>query len=448
MIVLSAQAFYAGSVVYIQLRKNNCRYMRRIILIVFTISLLHNITSSQWYIQQSPVGSHLLDVEFINLNTGWACGDGGVVLKTTNGGNNWIQQVTGVTNKNLFGIHPVDSEYVYCVGWFQTILKSTNGGTNWQILRNGTFGNDPSFFEVFFLDRNRGWMLRNNYILRSTNGGLSFDSTNVVFSYLRDIYFKDILNGVLCGDGSLIMKSTDGGVTWNQVTIPIAMELPDFYKESFIGNTGWVVGRGSNTPPLGHLVWKTTDFGTTWDTIARVISNQPFDYSTYCVSFTSLNTGWCGGTFGQIFKTTNGGFNWVQQQMPSTNFRRSMWFYNDSIGWAVGGGGQIVRTTTGGQYLAIEHLSGEVLQRFELGQNYPNPFNSQTTIEFNLNEGMYYALEIFDVLGCKVNTLFSQYMNAGSYRINFDAADLSSGIYIYILKSEKTSITRKFALVK
>ncbi len=179
----------------------NNNIMKRLILIAFAISLLHNYTDAQWYIQQSPVGSHLLDVEFINLNTGWACGDGGVILKTTNGGNNWLQQVSGVTNKNLFGIHPVDSEYVYCVGWFQTILKSTNGGSNWQILRNGTYGNDPSLFEVFFLDRNKGWMLRNNYILRTTNGGASFDSTNVVFSYLRDIYFKDILNGVLCGDG-------------------------------------------------------------------------------------------------------------------------------------------------------------------------------------------------------------------------------------------------------
>ena len=43
--------------------------------------------------------SSLLDVEFINRTTGWACGDGGVIVKTTNGGINWLQQVSGVSNK-------------------------------------------------------------------------------------------------------------------------------------------------------------------------------------------------------------------------------------------------------------------------------------------------------------------------------------------------------------
>lgn len=423
--------------------------MKRLILIAFAISLFHNFTFGQWYIQQSPVSSHLLDVEFINLNTGWACGDGGVILKTTNGGNNWIQQFTGVTNKNLFGIHPVDSDYVYCVGWFQTILKSTNGGTNWQILRNGTYGNDPSLFEVFFLDRNKGWMLRNSYILRTSNGGDSFDSTLLPYGYLRDVYFKDALNGIVCADAAGIFKSTDGGVTWNQVTIPIAMELPDFFKESFIGNTGWVVGRGSNTPPLGHMVWKTTDFGTTWDTIARVISNQPFDYETYCVNFSSLNTGWCGGTFGQIFKTTNGGFNWIQQQMPSTNFRRSMWFYNDSIGWGAGGGGQIVRTTTGGQYLAIEPIGGEVPQKFELKQNYPNPFNPSTQINFALPQNSFVTVKIYNAISEEIARLVNnEFKSAGSYSVTFDGSNFSSGIYFYSIEAGQYKETKKMVLIK
>ena len=431
-----------------------CNYsMKKIIYILLIFSLQSSICNlyAQWVIQPSPVTSFLHDVEFINRTTGWACGDGGVIIKTTNGGINWFQQESGVSNKNLWGIHPVDSNTVYCVGWFQTILKTTNGGTNWQILRNGSFGNTPSFFEVFFLNENTGWLLRNNYILRTTNGGISFDSSYVVFSYLRDVYFKDTLNGIICGDGALILKTTDGGVSWSWIEIPrFGGSQPDFFNVSFINDTGWVVARTNNFSQnqLGHLVWRTTNFGSTWDTISRVYPDEPFNYENFCVSFSSNRIGWCGGTFGKIFKTTNGGFNWIQQQVPSINFRRSMWFFNDSIGWAVGGGGQIVHTTSGGQYLGIEPVSGIIPSKFTLKQNYPNPFNSQTNIEFELPESGSYTLEIYDILGRKLKVVFNEYKKAGIYRLNFEANDLAAGVYLYTLYSGKYKETRKFILVK
>src|SRR5688572_17416966 len=136
--------------------------MKKLIYTLIAFTVFHQFTFGQWVIQTSTTGVDLLDIEFINQNTGWACGDGGVILKTTNGGINWVQQVSGINNKILNGIHPVDLNTVYCVGWFQTILKTTNGGTNWQILRNGTVGIDASFFEVFFLNQNKGWLLRNS----------------------------------------------------------------------------------------------------------------------------------------------------------------------------------------------------------------------------------------------------------------------------------------------
>lgn len=420
--------------------------MKKLIYLLFAISLFQHFAFGQWEIQPSAVSTSLLDVEFINRNTGWACGDGGVIVKTTNGGINWVQQFTGVSNKRLEGIHPVDSNIVYCVGWFQTILKTTNGGINWLIIRNGEFGTTPSLFEVYFINQNTGWLLRNNYILRTNDGCQSFDSTFVVFSYLRDIYFKDNLNGVLCGDGALIMRSTDGGVNWFQVNIPVAFELPDFGKESFIGDTGWVVGSGTNDPNFGPLVWRTTNFGTTWDTIARV--SYPYTHLNYCVFFSSVNTGWCGGEFGHIFKTTNGGFNWIEQQVPSVNFRRSMWFYNDSIGWAVGGAGQIVHTTTSGSFLGIQQTGIEIPSAFKLYQNYPNPFNPETNIDFDLTKSGNYKMEIYDILGRKIETVFDGYKTPGKYRVSYNASMLASGIYFYVLSSAELYEVRKFTLIK
>ena len=400
----------------------------------------------QWLQQTSGVSTSLLDIDFINQNTGWASGDNGVIVKTTNGGLNWIPQLSGVS-KRLEGIDAVDVNTLYCVGWDETILKTTDGGNNWIAIRNGPPMQGGSFFKVFFLNANTGWILRNNYIMRTFNGCLTFDSSYVIYTYLRDIYFKDAQTGVLCGDGALIMKSTNGGVTWVEITIPLYnFEEPDFYRLSIVNNNfGWTVGGGDNSG-LGKLVYRTTNFGTSWDTIGRV--PYPNNELNYSVFFPSLNTGYCGGTTGYTFKTTNGGFNWIQQVVPSNGFRRDFNFINDSLGWSVGGGGQIYITTNGGTYVGVEPISNEIPQDFKLGQNYPNPFNTETIIEFAVTERTYYRLEIFDVLGKKVDEIMNKFLNVGEYKISYNAGMLSSGTYFYKLSSTELQQTRKLILIK
>ncbi len=423
--------------------------MKKIIFILFAISLFHGFATGQWIQQASSTTTHLLDCDFINQNTGWVCGDGGVILKTTNGGLNWVQQNSGV-NKRLEGIEAVDANILYCVGWFQTILKSTDGGANWVIIRDGPTGTGSTFFKCFFLNSNTGWLLRSGasggYILRTTNGGLTFDSTNVIFSFLRDIYFKNALSGVLCGDGALVMRSTDGGVVWSQIQLPLFQGgMPNLFRISFVGDYGWTIGEGG---PFngGRAVWRTTNFGSTWDSIARV--PYPSNQLNYSVFFTNFNTGYCGGTYGYTYKSTNGGFNWYQQNMPIDGFRNDFWFANDSLGWVIGGGGYILNTTNGGTFVAVQPISYALPKEFKLHQNYPNPFNTQTAIEFEILNRAHYKLEIYDVLGKKIVELVNEYFNSGRYRINFNANQLSSGIYCYKLSSDKLTQTKKFILIK
>jgi hypothetical protein len=85
----------------------------------------------------------------------------------------------------------------------------------------------------------------------------------------------------------------------------------------------------------------------------------------------------------------------------------------------------------------------------QLHQNYPNPFNPVTVISFQLAENSVVTLEVFDMLGRKVETLISnQQKLAGSHNIRFDASGLSSGVYIYQLTSGNQIINRKFTLIK
>lgn len=423
------------------------RYFR---VAIIALSMLAGFDlNAQWVLENSGTSNPLLDVYFINSNTGWSCGEGGTILKTTNGGINWISQISGIDNKPLQGIYAVDSNFLYCTGWFETVLKSTNGGVNWTALRNGPVGTSKSYYGLYFLNQNTGWLLANHYVLKTTDGGNTFDSTYTLYSYLEDVYFRDNMNGVLCGDGSLIMKSTDGGVTWNQINIPIFnFGYPDFFKLSFRSNTGWIVARASATPGLGCLVYRTTNLGTTWDTIGRV--PYPVAREAYCVYFSSINTGWTGGSYGYVYKTTNGGFNWIQENTPNLNifFINALAFTNDSVGWGSGGGGGIIHTTTGGEPMGITQRGTEIPDKFTLYQNYPNPFNSQTVIEFDIVKKGNCTIEVFDLLGRKIETIFDGYRIAGKYKTVYNAQNLASGIYIYRISGEGFYISKKMILIK
>jgi protocatechuate 3,4-dioxygenase beta subunit len=86
--------------------------------------------------------------------------------------------------------------------------------------------------------------------------------------------------------------------------------------------------------------------------------------------------------------------------------------------------------------------------QFMLEQNYPNPFNPSTTINYTLNQSGIVTLKVYNLIGQEVYTLVDGFQNAGSYRITFNAQDLSSGIYFYRLKGQSTIQTRKMILLR
>jgi hypothetical protein len=96
----------------------------------------------------------------------------------------------------------------------------------------------------------------------------------------------------------------------------------------------------------------------------------------------------------------------------------------------------------------INSGEGDVPEEYSLMQNYPNPFNPNTTIQFSIPEEGFVSLDVFNALGEKVSTLVSDSFNAGTYRYDWNAADLPSGIYFYRLKSNSFSISKKMILLK
>ncbi len=100
-----------------------------------------------------------------------------------------------------------------------------------------------------------------------------------------------------------------------------------------------------------------------------------------------------------------------------------------------------------------ENQSDQNPSKFLLTQNYPNPFNTQTTIQYQISEPGKVSLKIFDILGRRVKTLVDIEKSAGYYSINWDSkndngSDVTSGIYIYELKSHNFCQRKKLILVK
>ena len=86
--------------------------------------------------------------------------------------------------------------------------------------------------------------------------------------------------------------------------------------------------------------------------------------------------------------------------------------------------------------------------QFELTQNYPNPFNPTTTIRFNLPESGIYSLRVYNAVGQEVSILLQGNMPAGNHSVNFDASALPSGMYIYQLSGQNTTLTKKMVLMR
>lgn len=92
--------------------------------------------------------------------------------------------------------------------------------------------------------------------------------------------------------------------------------------------------------------------------------------------------------------------------------------------------------------------NGGVPEGFKLSQNYPNPFNPTTNIEFSLNESGATSLKVYDLTGREVASLVNSRLSAGEHSVTFDASNLSSGVYVYILQSNGIRLANKMTLIK
>ena len=95
-----------------------------------------------------------------------------------------------------------------------------------------------------------------------------------------------------------------------------------------------------------------------------------------------------------------------------------------------------------------EEKDNTVPTNFDLSQNYPNPFNPTTKIQFSLPQASNVKLRVYNVLGQQVAELINDFKAAGTYTVDWNAQNLSSGMYIYRLEAGANVVTKKMTLLK
>ncbi len=378
----------------------------------------------------------LKSVCFIDQVTGIAVGTYGVLLNTTNGGINWSYHNLGNEN-TLNTIKFVNSSTGFiggAQGYLGIVLKTTDSGNNWQQV----YLDSSRINSIHFMNSNTGWCAGNfGAVIKTTNGGNSWVKTAITttppisYIYVNDVFFINENTGFIGGNG--MFKTTNGGMNWYRVSIFTIMSL------QFVGNTGFALSSSS-----GNFM-KSTNLGENWITYAVEGSNRKDLY------FINSETGWLN-TSNIIRKTTNGGLNWSVQNTDSNSISvNSIFFIDENHGWVVGDYGGIMRTTNGG--IGITPISTEVPERFMLLQNYPNPFNPVTKIRFNIpafaeTTRRVVSLKIYDVLGKEIAVLVNQQLKPGIYEIDWNAENITSGVYFYSLSTDNYKQTRKMVIVK
>ncbi|HSW56316.1 MAG TPA: YCF48-related protein [Ignavibacteriaceae bacterium] len=410
-------------------------------------------------------------VTFTNKDFGYVCGDGLILDKTTNAGQNWFRTII---NDDFSDVFFTDYQNGWFIGysWYQNnlcqttdggitllhrtdfpgdrpssvyfldsleglvgvnnkIFKSYNGGLSWEEkVVNGIdsllFGGE--FDRLFFLNRNIGWALNNNYAINTQDGGETWQS-KLNITGLTGIFFIDSLNGWVTPSGKPF-KTTDGGETWlEQTSFPSNGANDVFFNDSLNG----FISRS-------NALYRTTDGGINWTLVTDVTN---FAYGRFSNIY-KRNLFLAGGV--RTYKTTNSGENWEEVTELRDRFIEYIRIWDINNGYAVGRTGLILKLID--SVVSVGDNNTIVPDKFYLYQNYPNPFNISTTIKFYLPKNSKVKITIYDSLGRQVKILVDKEYEAGFHPIKFNANELASGMYLYKIEGGDFNEAKKMILLK
>lgn len=372
--------------------------------------------------------------------------------------------------------------------------RSTDGGISWgtdvRLTNNNSSSQNPSIamsgsgsqalVHVIWYDfRDGNYEI---YYKRSTNAGINWEpdlrlTNNIAPSLFPAIRVSGstlhvVWHDVRDGNYEIYYKrSSDGGSSWGADTRLTNNSTASLFPSLTIP--------GSGSPAPVHIVWydnrdgndeiyykRSLDGGISWENDIRLTNNaassgNPTILTSGFGTAAPLHIVWQdfrNGNYEIYYKRSlDGGTSW-ETDTRLTNITGL------SIMPSIAISGQVVNVvwndTRDGNYeiyykrdptgnpVGIQTISNEMPDKFELSQNYPNPFNPMTNINFSIPRAGYVKLVVFDPLGKGVAELVNGQYTPGSYKVDFDASQLSSGTYFYRLEADGFTYVKKMVLIK
>ena len=326
---------------------NRINYLFFPIFVCIALLFLQTNVEGKWsvlreddIIRGDGVQGMLHDVHFFDQNNGLAVGDNGLMLTTDDGGKTWIKKET---NSRPQGAAP---------GQRPGRPGGEGGGPPAGFRGGGT----PTLYNIYFVDKNIGYITgARGTILKTDDGGKTWNRKVArnetvrpnpnrrggggIRANLMGIQMISDKIGFIAGSENTILKTTDGGETWlgSSERARVGETRNNLENIWFVSRTtGWVIGS------YGTLL-HTTDSGETWKK-----QNAGVDNNLFGIHFVNETTGWISGQEGLILQTNDGGKTWKQQQTDSIDNLHDIMFVDEKIGWAAGDFGSVLHTTDGG----------------------------------------------------------------------------------------------------
>lgn len=260
-----------------------------------------------------PTEQPLSDVHFMDRDTGFITAGSdwtkGEILATYDGGKNWE-----IIIENDTRISALDSDIqgnIYAIGFTGRYFKKNNNDNDWS---EKTFNIYRSYTGISIVDGSHILLVQGNNsnigdIVKLNDIG-TFVSRDSFSHHLEAISHVNENTAVACGYG-LIIRSDDAGDTWQRIDI-----TGDYYTDVQFpnGNTGYICGYSGS-------ILKSIDGGTTWDFLRNGDKILVPDKRFRAMHFENENHGYIVGNDGLCWRTENGGDNWqIIKKLPKYNF--------------------------------------------------------------------------------------------------------------------------------
>jgi len=418
---------------------------------IIALSELTKIDSPNWIVYDNS-NSSIPDYARINflvidsISNIWVATDKGLIRFD---GSNWFIYNTSNSGlpSNLVNSIAIDEYNNKWIGTGSGLAKFD--GTNWTVYNTSNSGLPYRFVTSIAIDSSNGekW-------IGTLSGGLAnFDGTNwtvynksnsgLPYNFVASIAIDRSGNkwiGTFTSDGFTAGGLTKfDGTNWTRYTKSNSGLTSDYIQtiNADVNGNIWV-------GCFGLVKFN----GYEWTVYNTSNSSLP-DNRVWSIGFDNNEDKWVGG-YGGLTKFD--GTNWTVYQRPSSidqqsNPFNSIAFDKKGNKWISTVFGQVAVFNEDSVVAAVNN-SINLPSDFLLYQNYPNPFNPTTIIKYIIPKTSHVKLIIHNALGEEITTLINKFQNIGSYKINFDGSNYSSGVYFYSLIIDKNIITKKFILLK